>query len=770
MSEAQRMPLTGSFNYGNGHINGVISLRSSASRTAIDVFCHALGGKRPIHSILIANNGMVAVKGHASEISELPDALEATGIIFLGPPATSMAALGDKIGSSLIAQAADVLTLPWSCSHVKIPVNGCRGGKGIRKVYNDKEVKALFKQHPNFEDNKDLPKDSDSFGLGPFIKQRIGKDTMLNRSDTPVFPSGFTPSPTGDQSDSNHKPSDGVSFNNPGFSILERLEETIKVGLALGLNMEGCESTLASLVAEKGEFNVDLWMIRQAWGNAQFDFASTSARGKSGVVDGYWFPGAVQIRWIVVYAPQPLSSKIALWSSLSNLIGNWDGVLIMMGDFNEVREASERVVEKGIPDHRHFLLKETVVDYGPTPFRFFQTWLDMDGFQDLVVDTWKNDGIVESNSLISFKKKLQNLKQVIRNWVATKKVESHKLRKDHQHRLSIIDAKVDKGDASKEDFINRKHSLTVLGDLDRVEAKDLAQKAKIKWALEVLEKIGFGLKWRSWINGCLRNARSSVLVNGSPTDEFELFKGLRQGDPLSHFLFILAMEGLHALTCKADELGLFKVASIGRDIMNISHLMYADDVIFFVFLVFVFLKEMLLVWQTLLDKFSSKLTLWKARLLLVGGRLSLIKSVIGLATFRLGLFSAFMGPREHDVLRRVPKGGAEMSQFVALQAALGVPSQVNVTLGNGRLTVLVVFHCICSFFGRSSYFRHRSRAVMAKYYWSLLASWWDLDIPMCANIMDWFDWLDSLHVTNRAHAFLEGVRGRGAPMVHIELS
>ena len=56
--------------------------------------------------------------GHASENPELPDALKEKGIIFLGPPADSMIALGDKIGSSLIAQAADVPTLPWSGSHV----------------------------------------------------------------------------------------------------------------------------------------------------------------------------------------------------------------------------------------------------------------------------------------------------------------------------------------------------------------------------------------------------------------------------------------------------------------------------------------------------------------------------------------------------------------------------------------------------------------------------------------------------------------------------
>ena len=56
--------------------------------------------------------------GHASENPELPDALIARGIVFLGPPAAPMATLGDKIGTSLIAQAAVVPTLPWSGSNV----------------------------------------------------------------------------------------------------------------------------------------------------------------------------------------------------------------------------------------------------------------------------------------------------------------------------------------------------------------------------------------------------------------------------------------------------------------------------------------------------------------------------------------------------------------------------------------------------------------------------------------------------------------------------
>jgi acetyl-CoA carboxylase/biotin carboxylase 1 len=49
--------------------------------------------------------------------------LTAKGIVFLGPPASSMNALGDKVGSALIAQAAGVPTLSWSGSHVSLTLS-----------------------------------------------------------------------------------------------------------------------------------------------------------------------------------------------------------------------------------------------------------------------------------------------------------------------------------------------------------------------------------------------------------------------------------------------------------------------------------------------------------------------------------------------------------------------------------------------------------------------------------------------------------------------
>ncbi|XP_058784289.1 uncharacterized mitochondrial protein AtMg01250-like [Vicia villosa] len=68
----------------------------------------------------------------------------------------------------------------------------------------------------------------------------------------------------------------------------------------------------------------------------------------------------------------------------------------------------------------------------------------------------------------------------------------------------------------------------------------------------------------------------SVLVNGNPTKEFKVFRGLRQGDPLSPFIFVLVTEGLTGLVRKSIEVGEFQSYSI-KGACKVDVLQFADD-------------------------------------------------------------------------------------------------------------------------------------------------------------------------------------------------
>jgi hypothetical protein len=94
----------------------------------------------------------------------------------------------------------------------------------------------------------------------------------------------------------------------------------------------------------------------------------------------------------------------------------------------------------------------------------------------------------------------------------------------------------------------------------------------------VMRKMGFPVLWRKWIKECVSTATASVLVNGSPTEEFPLKRGLRQGDPLSPFLFLLAAEGLNVLMTSMVENNLFTGYGVGHaNATVISHLQFVDD-------------------------------------------------------------------------------------------------------------------------------------------------------------------------------------------------
>jgi hypothetical protein len=113
--------------------------------------------------------------------------------------------------------------------------------------------------------------------------------------------------------------------------------------------------------------------------------------------------------------------------------------------------------------------------------------------------------------------------------------------------------------------------------LDLSKAFDL-----VSWPflLEVLSHLGFGPFWRNLISNLLASSSTQVLLNGSPENHIRHRRGLRQGEPLSPMLFVLAMDVLSSLFRAAKCRGLLHSLE-GAGVRNRLSI-YADDVVLFV--------------------------------------------------------------------------------------------------------------------------------------------------------------------------------------------
>ncbi|GJS82378.1 RNA-directed DNA polymerase, eukaryota [Tanacetum coccineum] len=200
-----------------------------------------------------------------------------------------------------------------------------------------------------------------------------------------------------------------------------------------------------------------------------------------------------------------------VWEYLSYVINQWNGNVVVMGDFNEVRYKSDRfgsvfnvqgaeefnafiadvgleevplggssftwchksatkmskldrffvsnsllnscphfsaiTLERFLSDHRPILLREINFDYGPTPFRFFHHWIELDGFSNFVSDVWKS---APGGDSVRFKEELR-----------------------------VLDEKIDKKDGSNELVQRRTDLIKNINHLDQIRSMDLAQKSKM---------------------------------------------------------------------------------------------------------------------------------------------------------------------------------------------------------------------------------------------------------------------------------------------------
>ena len=91
---------------------------------------------------------------------------------------------------------------------------------------------------------------------------------------------------------------------------------------------------------------------------------------------------------------------------------------------------------------------------------------------------------------------------------------------------------------------------------------------RVEWGFlkKVMEKMGFGEKWVKLIIECISTVSYSILVNGEPKGDIKPSRGIRQGDPLSPYLFPLCLKGLNQMlqaAAREDEIKGFSLCRNG---------------------------------------------------------------------------------------------------------------------------------------------------------------------------------------------------------------
>ncbi|GJU52153.1 RNA-directed DNA polymerase, eukaryota [Tanacetum coccineum] len=257
------------------------------------------------------------------------------------------------------------------------------------------------------------------------------------QDDDPSHPPGFTPKDDAAKEKEeaaysvNQFSNNGNSLNNgvsrvhsgvnrsfslkSGGSIMDVIENLVDIGQTMGYNMEGCKKNLEDIVASHGDSQT-LWdgecIILGDFNEVR------SEHERFGTI--FNVSGAKAFNHFISTSgliDLPLKGYSYTWSIKSaSKMSKLDRFLVSEGLFMLFPSLSALCLERHLSDHRPIIMREVVVDYGPSPFRVYHSWFTKDGFDKLVEDSWKTSNFADSSKITILRKKFQALKASIKAW------------------------------------------------------------------------------------------------------------------------------------------------------------------------------------------------------------------------------------------------------------------------------------------------------------------------------------------------------------------
>lgn len=192
------------------------------------------------------------------------------------------------------------------------------------------------------------------------------------------------------------------------------------------------------------------------------------------------------------------------------------------------------VLQKGISDHFPIILKTHSGDYGPYPFKFFNSWLLHDDLPNIVSQTWSLPSLHNRPNIgpasprlsatirlntrcrhpsVTLKLKLQTLKNNVKAWRNSVVLKNTIAIQELKAKVESFDIKAENNGLDGRDIVERLPALKKIKDMEHLNNMDLMEKAKIKWAIEGDENSKF---FHGMINSKLAKSRiNEIQINGT---------------------------------------------------------------------------------------------------------------------------------------------------------------------------------------------------------------------------------------------------------------